>query len=443
MHLSGVRTLVVGMARSGLACVELLRSQGALVRATDAKPEAGAPLEALGVPFAAQCPAVFNDCDLIVVSPGVPYDLPELEAARGRGVRVTGEVELAGAFLKGPVIGVTGSNGKTTTTALTGHILREAGIPVQVGGNIGVAVSAMVAASRDDQWNVLELSSFQLETMAEFRAGIGVALNVTPDHLDRHKTMAAYSAAKARLFETQRAGDFAVLNADDAECVGYASRTAASPLWFSASRAITPGVWIEDGALWFDGERVMTLSEIPLRGMHNAENTMAAAAAARLAGASIPAIASAVRSFQGVEHRLEFVRNLRGVNYYNDSKATNVDATMKALDAFEGRLFVILGGKDKGSDYTALRAVLERKARAVLLIGAAAPKIREQLAAALGPRLKDCETLGNAVAEAHREASEGDTILLAPACASFDQFDNFEHRGRVFKELVNRLESRG
>ncbi len=443
MNVRGVRTLVVGMARSGLACVELLQSHGAQVRATDSRPEAGAPLDGTGVPFAVQTPAVFNDCELIVVSPGVPGDLPELQGARGRGVRVIGEVELAGLFLKGPVIGVTGSNGKTTTTALTGHILREAGIPVQVGGNIGVAVSAMVASSRDDQWNVLELSSFQLETIAEFHAAIAVALNVTPDHLDRHKTMAAYSAAKARLFETQRAGSFAVLNADDAECVGYAARTVASPVWFSASRAITPGIWIKNGALWFDGECLMPLAGIPLRGMHNAENTMAAAAAARLAGASMPAIASAVRSFQGVEHRLEFVRKLRGVSYYNDSKATNVDATMKALDAFEGRLFVILGGKDKDSDYTALRASLERKAHAVLLIGAAAPKIREQLLATLGPRLKDCGTLAGAVSEAYREASEGDTILLAPACASFDQFDNFEHRGRSFKELVNRLEARG
>jgi UDP-N-acetylmuramoylalanine--D-glutamate ligase len=442
MDVRGVRTLVVGMARSGLACAELLRSQGALVRATDRDAAAGAPLAALGIPFDVQSPAIFTGCDLIAISPGVPCDLPELEDARARGVRVAGEVEVAGWFLKGPVIGVTGSNGKTTTTALTGHILREAGIPAQVGGNIGVAVSAMVASSRDDQWNVLELSSFQLETVAEFHAAIGVALNVTPDHLDRHKSMAAYSAAKARLFETQRAGSHAVLNADDAECVRYAGLTAASPVWFSSTHAVAPGVWIAEGDLWFGGERLMRLAEIPLRGMHNAENAMAAAAAARLAGAGLGSIASAVRSFPGVPHRLEFVRALGGVSYYNDSKATNVDAALKALDAFEGRLFVILGGKDKDSDYTPLARPLERKAGAVLLIGAAAPKIRSQLLAGLGPRLVDCGTLASAVVEAHRGAVEGDTVLLAPACASFDQFDNFEHRGRVFKDLVNRLEAR-
>jgi UDP-N-acetylmuramoylalanine--D-glutamate ligase len=352
---------------------------------------------------------------------------------------VIGEVELAARFLKGRTIGITGSNGKTTTTALVGHILQDSGIAVQVGGNIGTPVTAMIESSRPDQWNVLELSSFQLETISEFHADVAVALNVTQNHLDRHHTFANYAAAKGRLFETQNAGSFAILNADDPTCVGYASITAASPLWFSGTRAVTPGVWLADGKILFDGEPLMDTGEIPIRGLHNIENTMAAAAAARLAGASLASIAAAVRTFKAVEHRLEFVRTLNGVDFYNDSKATSVDATLKALTAFSGGLWVILGGKDKGLDYTLLRAPLAAKAHAALLIGAAAAKIAEQLDGALP--LERSETLENAVRFVHAHARPGDTVLLAPACASFDQFKSYEHRGQVFKSLVQKLES--
>jgi UDP-N-acetylmuramoylalanine--D-glutamate ligase len=435
--------LVVGMEKSGLASIQLLLRQGPVVRATDLKPlsqmpEAAATLERLGVSFLQQSDAVFENCDLIVISPGVPADLTQLEAARARGVRVIGEVELAAPFLLGRTIGITGTNGKTTTTALVGHILRESGIAAQVGGNIGTPVTAMIESSRADQWNVLELSSFQLETIARFHADIAVALNVTQNHLDRHHTFANYAAAKGRLFETQRAGAFAVLNADDATCVGYASLTAGSPLWFSSTRAVTPGIWLAGDNIWFDGELLMDAREIPIRGRHNIEDTMAAAAAARLAGASLASIAAAVRTFKAVEHRLEFVRNLNGVDFYNDSKATSVDATLKALDAFSGGLWVILGGKDKGLDYTVLRAPLAAKAHAVLLIGAAAAKIAEQLGGAVP--LEHSGTLENAVRFAYGHARTGDTVLLAPACASFDQFTSYEHRGQVFKSLVQQLE---
>jgi len=448
----GTRALVVGLEKSGLASVQLLLEHGARVSATDLKPlsqlpEAAAFLTRLGVPFALQpgphdpSPITHHlfDSDLIVISPGVPADLPLLEAARRRGVRVIGEVELAGPYLLGRTIGITGTNGKTTTTALAGHILRSSGIAEQVGGNIGTPVTAMVESSRQGQWNVLELSSFQLETIAEFHVDIAVALNVTQNHLDRHHTFANYAAAKGRLFETQQPGSFAVLNADDVTCVSYASLTAGSPVWFSSTRAVTPGVWLADGRIWFDGELLMEAREVPIRGRHNIENVMAAAAAARLAGASFESIAAAVRTFQAVEHRLEFVRNLRGVDFYNDSKATSVDATLKALDAFAGGLWVILGGKDKGLDYTVLRASLAAKAHAALLIGAAAPKIAEQLSGAVP--LERCETLDNAVRFAYAHAQPGDTVLLAPACASFDQFKSFEHRGQVFKTLIAGLES--
>lgn len=440
MELKGARALVVGMAKSGLASVELLAKHGALVRATDLQPspEALQKLELARVPFAVQSPEVFENADLIVLSPGVPADLAPLEVARRRGATVIGEVELAGCFLKGPIIGITGSNGKTTTTALAGHILAESSIPVQVGGNIGTPVTAMIDSSRPDQWNVLELSSFQLETICRFRAQVAVALNVTPDHLDRHHTFDQYAAAKARLFETQQAGDVAVLNADDPVCVRYASLTKAKPLWFSSTRPVSPGVSLGVDGIYFDSERLMATADLPIRGRHNIENTMAAAAACRVAGASLEQIAAAVRTFRAVEHRLEFVRNVSGVDFYNDSKATNVDATLKALDAFPGGLWVILGGKDKGSDYTVLRKPLAEKARAAMLIGAAAAKIRDQIQGAVP--LLDAKTLDIAVRDAYVAAKPGDTVLLAPACASFDQFDNYEHRGRVFKHLVAQLE---
>jgi UDP-N-acetylmuramoylalanine--D-glutamate ligase len=438
MRLAGAKVLVVGMKRSGVASAKLLLREGAEVRATDLKPLAELPeAAALGIPFAQQTPEVLQGCDLIVLSPDVPFDLPPVVEARARGVRVVGEVELAAPFLKGHTIGVTGSNGKTTTTSLIGHILRESGTPVQVGGNIGVPVTAMIDSSWDDGWNVLELSSFQLETIAEFRAHIALALNVTQNHLDRHHTFEAYAGAKRRLFETQRAGDFAVLNADDAVCVSFADHTAAAVQWFSGRRKVEAGAHLCADKLVLDGKLLMTAGEIPIRGRHNVENVLAASIAASRAGVSHEKIAAAVRTFHAVEHRLEFVRQLDGIDFYNDSKATSVDATLKALDAFPGGLWVILGGKDKGLDYTALREPLAAKARAALLIGAAAGKIAQQIAGAAP--LVDAHTLDAAVSHAYSHAAPGDTVLLAPACASFDQFNSFEHRGETFKKIVNQL----
>jgi len=395
-------------------------------------------LARLHIPFTQQTPETFEGSDLIVISPDVPADLPPLEQARQRGAAVIGEVELAAPFLKGRTIGITGTNGKTTTTSLIGHILRESGVPVQVGGNIGVPVTAMVDSSRPDGRNVLELSSFQLETVVTFRAHIALALNVTQNHLDRHHTFQNYAEAKGRLFETQEAGDFAILNADDAVCAGYAERTAATPQWFSSRRKVSPGASLCSDKLVLEGKFLMNASEIPIRGRHNVENVLAASIAAARAGVGQPQIAAAVRTFKAVEHRLEFVRRIGAIDFYNDSKATSVDATLKALDAFPGGLWVILGGKDKGLDYEALRDPLAARARAALLIGAAAGKIAGQLQGAVP--LVDAKTLEAAIAHAYENAQPGDTVLLAPACASFDQFQSFEHRGEVFKEIVNRLQ---
>ncbi len=443
MELKGIHALVVGLKKSGIASVEFLSKKGAVVRSTDLKPLSQLPgaaevLERWHVPFAQQAPEIFEGSGLIVLSPDVPADLQPLVEARARGARVIGEVELAGPYLKGKTIGITGSNGKTTTTSLIGHILKESGISVQVGGNIGAAVTGMVESSREDGWNVLELSSFQLETIEEFRAHLGLALNVTQNHLDRHHTFENYAAAKGRLFETQKAGDFAVLNAEDPVCVGYAAHTAATPQWFSSRRTVSPGAHLCEDRLVLDGKPLMKAGEVPIRGRHNIENVLAASIAAARAGVGNEAIAAAVRTFHAVEHRLEFVRELSGIDFYNDSKATSVDATLKALDAFPGGVWIILGGKDKGLDYSLLREPLAAKARAALLIGAAAAKIGEQLDGAVP--LVQAKTIDAAIDYGYRNGRPGDTVLLAPACASFDQFRSFEHRGEVFKRIVNQLE---
>lgn len=429
-----MKVVVVGMAKSGVAAVELLLEKGEQVRAVDCD---AAKITGSPVPVEPQTEAAFVDADLIVLSPGVPADVDVVDAARRRGVRVIGDLELASWFMRGDIIGITGANGKTTTTALAGHILQTSGMPAQIGGNIGTPPASMVKTSRAGQWNVLELSSFQLETTEAFRAHIGSALNVTPDHLDRHYTLENYAGAKARLFVNQREGDFAVLNVDDPICRGYAERGAGSPVWFSSTQAVSPGACLNGDQIILHGEPLMLTAEVPLRGVHNLENTMAAAAIARLAGATHQQIRAAVMTFPGVEHRLEFVRNLDGVDWYNDSKATNVDAALKAIHAFPGRLWIILGGKDKNSDYTLLAEPLKAKAHAALLIGAAAEKIGTHLRGSV-PLLR-CGTISAAVEEAHARATDGDTVLLAPACASYDQFENFEHRGREFKRLVRSL----
>lgn len=432
MELNGRKVVVVGMARSGTAAVRLLLARGANVRAVDEKPMG----QVQGITVEPQTEAAFREADLIVLSPGVPPDLDVLTAARTHGIPIIGELELSAPFLKGPTIGVTGTNGKTTTTALTGHILHQSGIACQVGGNIGTPPASLVESSRPDQWNVLELSSFQLETIRTFHASIAACLNVTQNHLDRHHTFENYKNAKARLFETQREDDCAVLNADDPVAVEFAARTPATVAWFSSTHPVS-GAWLDGDVIRVEDAELVNVRELRLRGRHNYENVMAAALMAKRAGAGLSRIGQAAATFAPVEHRLELVQEVGGVAYYNDSKATSVDAALKAMDAFPGGLWIILGGKDKGSDYTLLREPLRAKAKAALLIGSAARKIASQIGDAT--LVVQCGNLAAAVQQASRVASAGDTVLLAPACASFDQFENFEQRGRVFKELVRAL----
>jgi UDP-N-acetylmuramoylalanine--D-glutamate ligase len=385
--------------------------------------------------------ATFLEQDLIVPSPGVPLTMPALAAARTKGIPVWSEIELAWRFLEGRLVAVTGSNGKTTTTSLIGHILEAAGFPVLVAGNIGTPLISRVEATSRATVTVAEMSSFQLETIEALRPDVGLLLNVTPDHLDRHATFEDYGRAKARIFENQTEADAAIVNADDPVATEYAP-SRPPVYWFSRKKRVINGAFLREDQIVFrrDGTETVLLrrGDIGLRGEHNVENILAAAAAALLIGATPAVIARAVRSFAGVEHRLEFVAEIAGINFYNDSKATNVDATLKALDAFPAHLFVVLGGKDKGGDFTLLREPLRQRANLVLLVGAAAEKIAAQLGGVVPVEIAG--TLDRAVRLAFERARPGDIVLLAPACASFDQFQNFEHRGRVFKQLVRQLE---
>jgi UDP-N-acetylmuramoylalanine--D-glutamate ligase len=385
----------------------------------------------------------FLQQDLIVPSPGVPLTLPALAAARTAGVPVWSEIELAWRFLRGRLLCITGSNGKTTTTSLLGHILQTAALPVQVAGNIGTPLISRVDASNDSGFTVVEASSFQLETIVAFRPDVAVLLNLAPDHLDRHASFEEYARAKVRMFDNQSEVDLAVLNADDAVTQQFAP---ARPqvYWFSRQKRVASGCFLRGDEIVFrrDGCETVLLrrGDIGLRGDHNVENVLAAATAATLAGVGAHEVAEGVRTFAGVEHRLEFVATVSGVEYFNDSKATNVDATLKALDAFPGNLIVILGGKDKGSDFTVLRKALLQHAREVVLIGAAADKIESQLGGIVP--VERAGMMARAVELAAQHARPGDTVLLAPACASLDQFENFEHRGRVFKQLVRGMAER-
>jgi UDP-N-acetylmuramoylalanine--D-glutamate ligase len=448
MELKGKKVLVVGLGKSGLAAALFLRRRGAHVTVSDvrsaealAKDIPALLEEGIMVETGGHGLLTFRRQDLIVVSPGVPLNTPELAQVKSFGLPVIGELELAARFLKGKTLAITGSNGKTTTTALVGEILEKAGMPTLVGGNIGVPVVALIDQSTDETWSVLEVSSFQLESTERFHPVIAVILNITPDHLDRHGSFENYALAKERIFAAQHENDFVILNADNARAAQAAARSVARVYFFSIEHSVLQGAWVEDGYLVYRGgkdqpiEKIMPLSGIPLKGSHNVENVLAAVCASRLAGATAEQIRSGVEGFQAVEHRLEFVAKINGVDFYNDSKATNVDATAKAVAAFSAGIHLIMGGKDKNSDYTQLSQLLRANVRGIYTIGSAAAKIENELRGVVP--ILSCETLDNAVSAAASAARPGEVVLLAPACSSFDQFEDYEQRGKVFKELVN------
>ena len=441
---------VVGLARSGVAAARLIRRLGGRVLASDtASREAlAAPvreLEALGAAVwtGGHPDAAFEGADLVVVSPGVPPTISALGHARARGVPVIGELELAWRVVRADTIAITGTNGKTTTTALTGELLRAQPRPLLVGGNIGAPLSEHALELPDQALVVAEASSFQLETTELFRPRVAAVLNVTPDHLDRHGSFEAYVEAKTRIFANQTWADCAVLNADDPVAASLAPRARGRVLWFSRSGAPEPGVFVRDGSivstLGGRPEPICPVGVITLRGRHNVENVLAATACALWAGVPPEAIRRGIAAFQGVAHRLERVRDLRGVSFYNDSKGTNVDSTIRALESFTEPIVLIAGGKGKGQDFTPLAAAACGRVRHAVLIGEDGPKIRPVLSAA-GIAVEEAASMGEAVRAAQGAARAGDVVLLSPACASLDMFRNFEHRGDVFKAVVRELD---
>ena len=448
MLLSGKKVLIVGAARSGIAAAKFLWARGAVVALTDQKPiEKWSPealaLQGTGIGLLPGEPPswLLDRLNLVVVSPGVPATIIPIRYAERAGAEVIGEVELASRFLKGRLIAITGSNGKTTTTSLIGELLRDAGLNVQVGGNIGTALISMVETSSDDGWTVAELSSFQLETIKTFHPAIAVVLNVTPNHMDRYETFTDYAGAKHRIFMNQTGEDVAVLNADDPTVSSWASGLRARVMNFSVKKELEKGVFLRGRELVFrnaEGEQVLlNVDEMKLRGLHNVENTAAAFAAGLAAGASIESMNATAKKFDPVEHRLEFVSEIEGVKFYNDSKATSVDATLKALEAFSaesGKVVLILGGRGKKAPYAPLESLVRTKVRKLVLIGEDADTIAAELGE-LAP-FERASDMKDAVARSFKVAEKGDVILLAPACASFDMFESFEHRGKVFKESV-------
>ena len=456
MELDGKKVLVIGAGRSGVASARFMAARGALVVLNDRKEFIDWPNDALALKgegvvklLAGDVPSwLLDQIELVVVSPGVPTKGIPIRYAERAGAEVIGEIELAWRFLRGRVVGITGTNGKTTTTTLIGELLKDAGIPTQVGGNIGTPLVSLVDSSREDGWTVVELSSYQLETIKEFRPTVAVVLNLMPDHMDRYETLADYGAAKHRIFRNQTSADVAVLNADDPVVSTWASGLEAHVTRFSTERELDEGLFLRGRELvarTWSGERVLlTRDEMQLKGVHNVQNVLAALAAGLACGAGPDSMRETIRRFAPVEHRLERVAEVGGVTFYNDSKATNVDAAVKAVEALAeepGRIVLILGGRGKNAPYAPLAPLVEKKGRALVILGEDADRIEAELKEFA--HVLRATDMADAVRRAYREAEPGDTVLLAPACASFDMFTSYEHRGRVFKEEVEKLKKSG
>ncbi len=449
----GQTVLIAGAARSGLASAEFLLTRGARVVLTDLKTqnELASSLAALQdlarssgeliLELGGHKPESFRRCDLVILSPGVPRSLPLFEISRQAGIPIIAEVELAFRHLQGEILGITGSNGKTTTTTLVAELLRGAGLRGYAAGNIGKPLISFAATSTPDDIYAVELSSFQLETIDRLRPRVGAILNLTPDHMDRYRDYEDYVGAKRRIFMNQTAADFAVLNAEDPRTAEIAGQVASAVVLFSRLGEVPHGAFFKDGRVFYRDHRglidLFPADTIQLKGSHNLENVLAASAISLLAGAEPDRLEGVVHGFAGIEHRLEWVAEIDGVQYFNDSKATNVDATIKSLEAFPGHILLIAGGRDKGGDFFPLRALATLRVKHLIVIGEASGKIRDALSDVV--ETSGAASLQEAVLSASRKAAPGDIVLLAPACASFDMFQNYEHRGRVFKDAVRGL----
>ena len=461
MELAGARVTVMGLARSGVAACRLLQAAGARVTVADRKEPAelasvlgGIDRDHVGITVGAKYESSLDEADLVVISPGVPYRLASLESVRRRGVKVISELELASQFFRSPLLAITGTNGKSTTVTLIGKCLAESGKRAFVGGNLGTALSeAAVEDLRASQagkaspfdYLVVEVSSFQLETIDRFHPWIAALLNVTVDHQDRYESLDEYVAAKQRIFENQTASDFALFNLDDDRVAGLRQKVRAKKLGFTTASTIGADM---HGGTYLEGDRIVTTvtgvrqeichrSEIRIIGHHNVENVMAATTYALLCGCPLEAIRRVLATFPGLEHALEIVRERRGVRFVNDSKGTNVDATLKALESIEQPIWLIAGGRDKGGDFSRLTQAVGRRVKHVILIGEASPLLRQAWAGVA--TMTEAATLRDAVDCAAQGASQGEVVLLSPACASFDMFADYQDRGRQFKALVHAL----
>jgi UDP-N-acetylmuramoylalanine--D-glutamate ligase len=451
VELLGKKTLVLGAGKSGVESARFLRERGAVVALHDRKPIAEWTDEARSLKeqnvglMDGQIPSwLLDQIELVVISPGVPTNTIPARYVDRKDGEVIGEVELAYRFLKGRIVGITGSNGKTTTTTLVYELLKNSGIETQIGGNIGTPLLSLTERATVSGWTVAELSSFQLETIKEFRANVGICLNVTPNHLDRYDSFMDYAAAKHRLFMNQTAEDAAILNADDEITRSWAQNLKANVVLFSVEKELDEGLFLRGRELVCranGAEKVLTTrDEMSLRGLHNAANVLAALAAGLACGASPDSMRETVRSFKAVEHRLEFVAEIEGVKFYNDSKATSVDATQKALEALAeepGMIILILGGRGKNAPYQPLAELIEKKVGKLILIGEDADNIENQLKSVA--EIERAGSMPDAVEKSFAATQIGDTVLLAPACASFDMFDSYEQRGTIFKEAVLEL----
>jgi len=449
-HYHGKTVLVAGAGRSGLAATRFLIGRGAHVILTDSKD--GAALEntvsaltdsipdpgMLKLELGGHRPEIFEQCDMAVVSPGVPLTLPEFELCRKAGIPIIAEIELAYRHLRGRIIGITGSNGKTTTTTLVAKLLTGSGMTAKAAGNIGLPLIDFVPDSAPEDIYAVELSSFQLEGIRDFRPWIASVLNLTHDHMNRYNGYEDYVTAKRRIFMNQENTDFAVLNADDAGTADLGAELNAKPVMFSRLKDIRYGAFVRNERVIFrdpGGERsLFPVSAIRLKGLHNLENVLAACAMAILAGASADSLEKTIQEFEGVEHRIEFVSEIDGVQYFNDSKATNVDAAIKSIESFPGNILLIAGGQDKGGNFSLMKKPVRRRVKRLVLIGESAGTIRESLGDEV--ETSNARTMQEAVLICKQNAVPGDIVLLAPACASFDMFTDYEHRGRTFKNAV-------
>lgn len=447
MEYNGKKALVCGMARSGIAAAKLLNRLGARVTLQDMKKreEISADVLALeGEGIVLYTGANPDDIacaqDLIVLSPGIPCDLPFIAAAENAGIEVISEVELAYRLTPCPITAITGTNGKTTTTTLTGEIMKTAYSGTAVVGNIGVPYSEEVERLTEKDWVVAEISSFQMEKAKEFHPHISAVLNITPDHLNRHKTMDVYIAMKERVFAKQTAEDFCILNHGDEACRKMADKTAAKVFFFDSSETLAEGIYLNGDAIevrWGAiNETLIHVDELQILGVHNYENVMAAAAMGICAGIALDTIRTVLKGFAGVAHRIEYVATVDGVDYYNDSKGTNVDASIRAVLAMKKPIVLIGGGYDKGSSFDEWTKLFPGRVKHLVLIGVTAPKVRASAEKFGFTAISDCETFAEAVDLCREKAEDGDCVLLSPACASWGMFDNYEQRGDMFKEQV-------